>query len=80
MLLDISFLAPAHSIWVLLQVSTLNLFKTIMDDQKSLPRDQPHKDLINLINFILRKFFKALTEEPFLAVEVCPPFFRLFLQ
>jgi len=51
----------------------LNLFKTILDDQKSLPRDQPHKDLLNLINFILRKFFKALAEEPFLAVEVrCP--------
>jgi replication fork protection complex subunit Tof1/Swi1 len=49
----------------------MNLFKTILDDQKSLPRDQPHKDLINLINFILRKFFKALAEEPFLAIEVC---------
>jgi len=81
MLLDFSSPAPARLIGVLLQVSTLNLFKTIMDDQKSLPRDQPHKDLINLINFILRKFFKALTEEPFLAVEVrCPPFFSLFLQ
>jgi hypothetical protein len=52
------------------QVSTLNLFKTILDDQKSLPRDQPHKDLVSLINFVLRKFFKALIEEPFLAVEV----------
>ncbi|KAF7973783.1 hypothetical protein HWV62_41286 [Athelia sp. TMB] len=54
-------------------VSTLNLFKMILDDQKSFPRDQPHKDLINLINFILRKFFKALEEEPFLAVEAFFP-------
>lgn len=49
----------------------MNLFKCILDDQKSLPRDQPHKDLVNVVNFVLRKFFKALVEEPFLAVEVC---------
>lgn len=54
----------------MLQVSTLNLFKTILDDQKSLPKDQAYKDLIKLVNFILHKFFKALEEEPFLAVEV----------
>lgn len=54
----------------MLQVSTLNLFKTILDDQKSLPKDQAYKDLVKLVNFILHKFFKALEEEPFLAVEV----------
>jgi replication fork protection complex subunit Tof1/Swi1 len=48
----------------------LELFKSILADQKSLPREQPYKDLVNLINFILRKFFKALSEDPFLAVEV----------
>jgi hypothetical protein len=52
------------------QVSTLDLFKKILADQKSFPRDQPYKDLINLITFILRQFFKALDEEPFLAIEV----------
>lgn len=46
------------------------MFKSILDDQKSLPREQPYKDLINVVNFILRKFFKALNEEPFLAIEV----------
>lgn len=51
-------------------MSTLNLFKNILDEQRSLPRDQPHKDLVNIINFLLRRFFKALAEEPFLAVEV----------
>jgi replication fork protection complex subunit Tof1/Swi1 len=51
-------------------VSALDLFKTILADQKALPREQPYKDLINLINFILRQFFKALEKEPFLAVEV----------
>jgi replication fork protection complex subunit Tof1/Swi1 len=53
-----------------LQVSTLNLFKTILDDQKSLPKDQAYNDLVKLVNFILRKFFNALEEETFLAVEV----------
>ncbi|KAL0580059.1 Topoisomerase 1-associated factor 1 [Marasmius crinis-equi] len=55
------------------QVSTLTLFKTIMDDQRSLPRDQPHKDLISLINYILRRFFKAVEEDTFLAVEAFFP-------
>ncbi|KAJ3893201.1 timeless protein-domain-containing protein [Lentinula edodes] len=55
------------------KVSTLNLFKTIVADKKSFPLDQPHKDLVNLINYILRQFFKALEQEPFLAVEVFFP-------
>ncbi|XP_006455122.1 hypothetical protein AGABI2DRAFT_75426 [Agaricus bisporus var. bisporus H97] len=49
-------------------VSTLDLFKTIVAEKTSLPRDQPYKDLISLINFILRKFFKSLAEDAFLAV------------
>jgi hypothetical protein len=60
-------------------VSTLNLFKTILDDQKSLPRDQPHKDLITLVNFILRRFFKSLAEEPFLAIEVGQSGHQIFI-
>ncbi|KAH9474545.1 Topoisomerase 1-associated factor 1 [Psilocybe cubensis] len=55
------------------KVSTLDLFKTILADQKSLPREQPYKDLINLVNFILRQFFKALEKDPFLAVEAFFP-------
>ena len=62
------------------QVSTLNLFKMILDDQKSLPRDQAYKDLTNLVNFILRKFFKALAEDSFLAVEVHLIFKKVNLQ
>ncbi|KAG1737798.1 timeless protein-domain-containing protein [Suillus lakei] len=54
-------------------VSTLNLFKTILDDQKSLPKDHSSKDLVKLVNFILHRFFKALEEEPFLAVEAFFP-------
>ena len=51
-------------------MSTLELFQTILADQKSLPREQPYKDLISLINYILRQFFKALEKDSFLAVEV----------
>ncbi|KAJ7849053.1 timeless protein-domain-containing protein [Mycena olivaceomarginata] len=54
-------------------VSTLYLFQTILAAQKTLPRDQPHRDLVQLVNYILRKFFKALEEEPFLAVEAFFP-------
>jgi len=55
---------------VLRQVSTLDLFKSILADQKSFPREQPYKDLVSLINFVLRQFFKALNEDSFLAIEV----------
>ncbi len=52
------------------QVSTLYLFKKIMAEEKTLPREQPYKDLVALINFLLRKFFKAVEEDSFLIVEV----------
>ncbi|KAI6163605.1 timeless protein-domain-containing protein [Pisolithus thermaeus] len=57
-------------------VSTLQLFKTILDDQRSLPKERPYKDLVQLLTFILRKFFKALDEEPFLAMEALYPMNR----
>ncbi|EGO01257.1 hypothetical protein SERLA73DRAFT_51065 [Serpula lacrymans var. lacrymans S7.3] len=53
--------------------STFILFKSILDEQRSLPREQAYKDLVNLINFILRQFFKAMAEQPFLAVEAFFP-------
>lgn len=52
------------------QVTTLELFNRILDDQKMLPRDSAYKELIQMINFLLRKFFKAVQESPFLVVEV----------
>ncbi|CAE6474022.1 unnamed protein product [Rhizoctonia solani] len=51
------------------KVSTLALFQSILKDQASLPKDQPYKDLIQLINFVLRKFFKNAQEHPLLLVE-----------
>ncbi|KAF8513196.1 timeless protein-domain-containing protein [Gautieria morchelliformis] len=55
------------------KVSTLDLFRSILAEQKSLPRTQPYKDLVQLINFILRQFFKAAEKEPFLLVEAFFP-------
>lgn len=52
------------------QVSTLYLFKRILDDQRSLPNDRAYKELLQVITLIARRFFKALDEEPFLAIEV----------
>ncbi|EPT01958.1 hypothetical protein FOMPIDRAFT_1036026 [Fomitopsis schrenkii] len=57
-------------------VSTLDLFRMILADEKSLPKDQPYKDLINLINYILRQFFKAVEEESFLVVQAFFPMNR----
>ncbi|KAH9851033.1 timeless-domain-containing protein [Lenzites betulinus] len=54
-------------------VSTLHLFRQILADEKSLPRDQPYKDLVALINYILRKFFKAVSDESFVIVEAFFP-------
>lgn len=61
---------PSVRLHVRQQVSTMQLFKSILDDQRSLPKDQPYKDLIQLITFILRKFFRTVEEEPFLMIEV----------
>ena len=46
------------------------LFKQIMAEERTLPREQPYKDLVALINFLLRKFFKSVEEDSFLVVEV----------
>ncbi|KAI0634374.1 timeless-domain-containing protein [Trametes polyzona] len=54
-------------------VSTMYLFKQIMAEEKSLPKDQPYKDLTALISYILRKFFKAVAEDSFLIVEAFFP-------
>ncbi|THH00303.1 hypothetical protein EW026_g2191 [Hermanssonia centrifuga] len=55
------------------KVSTLDLFKNILSEEKSLPKEQAYKDLVNLINYILRKFFKAVEEDSFLMVEAFFP-------
>ncbi|OCF79113.1 topoisomerase 1-associated factor 1 [Kwoniella mangroviensis CBS 8886] len=51
------------------KVSTLNLFRKIVDSSHTLLRADSSKDLSQLINFVLRKFFKRVAEDPFLIVE-----------
>lgn len=41
-----------------------------MDHKQYLPRDQPYKDLVSLIQFLLRQFFKAVEDDPFVIVHV----------
>lgn len=46
------------------------MFKSILDHKQYLPREQPYKDLTNLIQFLLRQFFKAAEEDSFIIVHV----------
>lgn len=55
------------------QVPTLYLFRSILDDQPGLPKGDSARDLVQTINFILRKFFKRMADDPFLMVEALTP-------
>ncbi|KAI5453378.1 Topoisomerase 1-associated factor 1 [Naganishia albida] len=55
------------------KVSGLIIYKQLLDDQRSLPAHQSSKDAITLINYIMRKFFKSMEQDPFLAVEAFFP-------
>ncbi|KAK7682773.1 hypothetical protein QCA50_014156 [Cerrena zonata] len=55
------------------QVSTFNLFKSILASEKTLPKDKSYKELVMLINFILRQFFKAVEGDSFLLVQAFFP-------
>ena len=68
--MDVVGSSPRHAQLNAAQVSTLELFKSILANQKSLPKEQPYKDLVTLINYILRQFFKAVEEDSFVLVEV----------
>ena len=54
-------------------MSAFSIFKQVLDDHRSLPPHQSSKDAITLINYILRKFFKGMQQDPFLAVEAFFP-------
>jgi replication fork protection complex subunit Tof1/Swi1 len=54
-------------------VSSLQLFQKILDEQSHLIRCDATKDLIQLITFILRKFFKRVTEDPFVIIQAFGP-------
>ncbi|KAG8903574.1 Topoisomerase 1-associated factor 1 [Tulasnella sp. 403] len=55
------------------KVTTLELFGRLIKEEKTLPKDQPYLDLMQLVKFVLRKFFKGVEESPFLLVEAFFP-------
>lgn len=55
------------------QVSSLALFRSILDSKASLPQGDAARDLVQLVTYISRKFFKRLQEDPFLMVEALMP-------
>lgn len=55
------------------KVSTLDLLKSILAEQAIFPKTQIYKELIQLVNYIVRQFFKAVEKEPFLLVEAFFP-------
>jgi hypothetical protein len=56
-----------------LQVSILALFKDILDNQAMLPKGPASKELINLIKYLLRQFFKEAEKSAFIVVEALFP-------
>lgn len=57
-----------------LQPTVLELFRRIMEDRDIADaREGPNADLRKLIEYVLRKFFKAVQEHPFLLLEVRRP-------
>ncbi len=54
-------------------VSTLNLFRHILDDKSRLPFGDGTSDLYRLIQYVLRQFFKRLEADPFVMVEIFLP-------
>lgn len=50
-------------------MSTLIVFRRILDKTHALPAAPSSRDLITLITYILRKFFKHVAKEPFTLVE-----------
>ncbi|KAI9636791.1 topoisomerase 1-associated factor 1 [Dioszegia hungarica] len=55
------------------KVSTLHLFRRILDVKASLPNSESSRDLTQIITFVLRKFFKRIQEDPFVIVEAIQP-------
>jgi replication fork protection complex subunit Tof1/Swi1 len=56
-----------------IQIGSLYLFRQILDERQSLPKGDASNDLIQLINYILRKFFKKVAEDKFVIVETLGP-------
>lgn len=60
----------AKAVGLFFKASVLNLFRQILDDRKVLPKSRPWSDLVALIQYILKEFFKAARFEPILLIDV----------
>lgn len=56
-----------------MQVSALHLFQQILEQKALLPKTDGARDLLQMITFVLRKFFKKVQEDPFLIIEALTP-------
>ena len=54
-------------------MSCLDLFRRVLDAQAALPKVDASRDLVQLITYVLRKFFKRVDEDPFLIVQALGP-------
>ena len=54
-------------------VSTLSLFRGILEREKrgELGKEREWRDLVRLVGYVVRQFWKAVQEDGFLVVEVC---------
>lgn len=50
-------------------MSSLHLFRQILDTQDFLPQSDATRDLLHTIRYILRKFFKRVKEDPFVIID-----------
>jgi replication fork protection complex subunit Tof1/Swi1 len=52
------------------KVSALNLFKKVLGDAKSFPKDQAYTDAKNVLEYVVKKFVKAAKENHMVMIEV----------
>ncbi|KAH8930022.1 hypothetical protein BT69DRAFT_1275789 [Atractiella rhizophila] len=58
---------------IFFRVSVLETFHMILENQRRLPKTQPYQDLIKLIHFVLKKFFRTVETNPFAVAEAFFP-------
>ncbi|KAI8459459.1 timeless protein-domain-containing protein [Phakopsora pachyrhizi] len=59
----------AKSDGLFFKISTLNTFDSFIQSRNSMPKDSVYDDLFRFIDYILKKFFKSVRENPFTIVE-----------
>lgn len=52
------------------RATRMELFRRILDDRPHLPKEGPYKDLLGLIGFVLKKFFKIALTNKTMFIEV----------